>query len=821
MAIEDVIIARAQPFVLTSKIQALIGNEVRKGCAADLSQFPVRLEADFCPIGSLGSGNSRPSASLAVPEQDLDWPKWRRFRVWISPEEPFNWTRSERFLKQLSLLLYRVGFEIAGNRHRIEVTCLCHQADIPVIQTAFASEFAHSRLMPATEPMITGLSREALHFHDFYPDPPYSHLLTTSEELHTSTLEPLLCALNDVREPATGFYQCLFQPVAADHSWHRNVEALHDLEYGMKLLSGFSSPSQYPQQSPSGDLRGTALDVDRKAHSDKPFFAAAVRIGIAGEDRFASFYLRSLATCMGLFLHGSKPLRRLSSEEYRKHFTLARQQEMILKGLTFRPGFLLNSHELTGLVHLFSTRILEERQLPLETLETLPVRNTCITRGTVIGASQFGDTKQNVCIPPDVRERATHLVASAGMGKTTVMINMFLQDIQEGKGAVFIDAHGDAVKHLLTLIPEESIDRCIYFDPGDPVWIPCWNPLHVPAGVNPYRMTDDLLSALERVSTDWGDRLAHVLRNGLIGLSYLKSATLLDLYNLVRQKSAESEVLRNQIVKLAVDDPVRKFWERDFLKDYREADLASPKHKLHKLLAGGSISLMLSQPESAIQLRPIMDEGRILLVDLSTIGSEAREVLGSLVLTLFMMAAVSRSDQDVRDRKPFSIFADEAHLFVSGDAIENIVAQARKFRISLSVAHQYLKQFKEAQVDALSTVGTTILGRLDRRDSQYFTKDLQDLVKARELVALQPHEMIARIGTDVVRFHTIPTAAQSNDQTAQRIIENSRRLYCKPADEVRRLIEERSGRRQESVSSASSDMEAFHFSAEDLAYDEF
>ena len=671
--------------------------------------------------------------------------------------------------------------------------------------------------MPAHEPLIATLSEDtpcSTQFNDFYPPPPYFHLLTSFEELKTSPLEPLLCALHEIRSPALGFYQCLFQPVQREHNWHANVEFLHDLEYGLKLQSGLGVQSHFQQQLPSGDLRGMALEVERKAHNDKPFFCAAVRIGLAREERSVKAQLLSLSTPMGLFQHGGKALRQVEPEQYRLKDT----SDLIQKGMTYRPGFLVNARELAGFVHVFSTTLLEARQIRFETLETLPIKDEKLNDGTVIGVSHFGELVKNVCIPHDLRACGTHILGSPGTGKTTVMINMFLQDIAKGTGAAFIDAHGDAVKDLLGLIPAEHIHRRISFNPGDPQWIPSWNPIYVPPGGDIYRMTNNFLSAFERISKDWGDRLAHVLRNGLIGLSSLKQATLQDLLNLVRQKSPESEALRKQIIQLTTDDTVRHFWERDFLKDYRASDLASPKHKLTPLIGGSeSVRLMVSQPSGAIQFRQIMDEGKILLVDLSGLGSETQEVLVSLILSLFLMATISRSDLEASERRPFSIFADEAHLFVSADAIENMIAQARKFCVGLCIAHQYKNQFKSETADALSSVGSAIFGRLDKRDSQYFSKDLQDLVEPKDLVSLKAREMIARIGTEVVRIRTLPCQRSPDATVRARIIENSHRHYCRPADEVRRLIANRSERLKESLGFS----EECPFSPEDLTYEEF
>lgn len=809
-------ITRAQPHIISSRIQALIRDEICKGCIPDLSPFPVRLEPDFYPVHDLFRQAGRlPDPHVA--ESKFDWPCWTRLRVWLSPNQPFDWNRSELFLKQLAAVSNRVGFEVAGNEARIDLTILVHRDDRPIVATAFDGAFDRCKLMPASDPVIDRLDSprwQDAQFEDYHPPPPYFRLLSSFEEFKTSPFEWLLCALHQIKPPSFGLYQCLFQPVR--HNWHANVELLQDLEYGVKLQSGFGS--RFGQQLPSGDLHRKADDLEQKAHNDKPFFAAAVRIGVAGGGCDADEWLPALTTCMNLFQHGGRPLCHLGRAEYRKEPSFF--ADAMHKGKTYRPGFLVNSRELAGLVHVFSAGILEHRQLELKTLETLPVRNPKLNDGTNIGLSHYGEKTEPVCIPYDLRSCATHILANPGAGKSTLMINMILQDIQEGKGAAFVDAHGDAVKSLLKLIPKDHIDRCIYFDPGDPNWIPSWNPLHIPPGSDVYRMTTDFLSALERISKDWGDRLACVLRNGLVGLSYIREPTLNDLLNLVRQKSPQSEALRRQIIALATDENVRHFWEWDFLKDYRPADLASPRHKLSPLISGSeTVRLMVSQPRSAIQLGQIMEQGHILLVDLSGVGSDTKEVLGALILSLFLMATIRRSKVEPGQRRPFAIYTDEAHLFVSTDAIENMIAEGRKFNVSPCIAHQYRTQFKSEQVDALSIVGSAIFGRLDKRDSQYFSKDLQNLVDPDELIRLKPYEMIARIGTDIVRVYTQKCEASPSEDVRSRILERTHREYCLPADEVRRLIASRSEGLKESFGPLHSD--ACQFSPEDLAYDEF
>jgi len=494
---------------------------------------------------------------------------------------------------------------------------------------------------------------------------------------------------------------------------------------------------------------------------------------------------------------------------------------MLVYGFTHRAGFLVNSLELTGLVHLFPASILEVRDIQVEILPTLPLRGEMLAVGTRIGICRYAGKDIDVCVPSSIRALSTHIASSSGTGKTTLMESMCLQDIDDGTGVMFLDSHGDGVRNLMAHIKPSDRPRTIYFNPGDPEWIPLWNPMRLPPGGDPYRLADDMVSTLKRVSQDWGDRLEHVTRYSCIGLQHLPNPCMMDIYSLLRQKSQESDQLRERILAVAQDEPVKKFFQTDYLKDYTKSDLQAPKHKLSKLIAAGSVSLMLSQSESLIDFRKIMDEGMILLVDLSDLGADVREILGSFILTSFFMAALGRNKTQKETRRRFSMFVDEAHLYVSSDAIENLVAQARKFGINLCLAHQYLKQFHTSKIDALSTVGCTIIGHLDRNDGHFFANALQGKVEPEEIMALKPYEMIARIGSEIVRLKTVDLPKPPDGCDGTDIVEESRRRYCRPTAEVRQWIRNRSATRQEPFAATDPGFATNSFSEEALRYEEF
>jgi hypothetical protein len=236
------------------------------------------------------------------------------------------------------------------------------------------------------------------------------------------------------------------------------------------------------------------------------------------------------------------------------------------------------------------------------------------------------------------------------------------------------------------------------------------------------------------------------------------------------------------------------FWRHDFER-YSSSDLSPAQHKLSKLLTSGTVSLMLSQDESAFDLRDIMESGKILLVDLSKVGPEVREILGCFVLSLLHLTALSRESAAADTIRPFHIYCDEAHRFMT-DAMEDLIAETRKFNVSLTLAHQYMSQFKERKSDALSSVGSTIIFNVDTKDAQHLKKDLQGLVDVTDLITLEVGHAVARIGTHVVRLATCMPLSVPEDNCRDLIIAQSHAKYCRPTAQVKRAVATRDQRWQ-------------------------
>jgi hypothetical protein len=791
---EQALIAQAGPHVLSEMTKSVMAAEITKGCSSQIFQDCVALEPAFEPINVPPGFNSRtPNPDFAyepLPTAD----ELVRYQVRISPEQTFNWVRCEQFLKQLLSVNHRVGLEIKGNCEEIVISLLCHQRDAHMVSTSFDSKLEKCLLAPFQKHFLSKYDLDSwsnIRFYDFFPTPPYSHLLTRPDELKVSAYECLFACLAKIPPSAIGMYQVMFQPVSPEHNWHRNIKILVDMEHTATLVGNRGMVRGHPQQIPSNALTQMATEVESKAHNDKPFFAAAVRVAAVG-DSDVQQYAESLALVGNLFQHGGRPLNYLTEYDYKQVFAIEHIRRMLMLGLTYRPGFLVNSEELAGLVHVPSSKIVEHLDRSFKLLDPITLADDALLAGTMIGTCTVAGVKRRVCIPEKIRLRQTHLVGSPGTGKSMLENNMALNDIKNGYGVAVLDPHGDLVESLLYQIPEHAMDRVIYFDPGDPNWVPLWNPLQKVPDQDIGRMADDLIGVLKSFVTGWGDRMENILRHSFFALMHLSGTTFLDVSDMLRKKTPRSERIRKLMLEIIDNETARMFWQYDF-DNYKNDELGPPKHKLSKLLVSGTVSLMLSQPYSAFNFRHIMDKGMIFLANLSNLGSEVRNTIGGFMLSTMYTTALGRSIIPVDKRRVFHIYLDEAPRFVT-DSLPDIIAETRKYGISLTLAHQYLRQFSQSKIDALSSVATTIVFNVDSKDAGYLCKNFRKKVSAEDIIELGVGEAMVRCGTEIVRIKTPPPLKIPKKHFRDEIIARSRELYCRPVHEVRKIIRNRGER---------------------------
>jgi type IV secretory pathway TraG/TraD family ATPase VirD4 len=342
----------------------------------------------------------------------------------------------------------------------------------------------------------------------------------------------------------------------------------------------------------------------------------------------------------------------------------------------------------------------------------------------------------------------THIIGKTGTGKSTLLGNMAAQDLAGGNGFALIDPHGDLVERLhgeATQLGREVI----YLNATDPAQSYGYNPLrHVRADRIPLAASG-LLEVFKKMWSDaWGVRMEHILRNALYALLEQKDATLSDIPRLFRDHA-----YRKRIAASLKNEPVRLFWEKEFERysfAYRADGVASIQNKIGAFLADPVMRRILTNPKEAISLRRIMDEGKVLLVNLGKgkIGEDSSALLGGLLVTTIGLAAYSRADTAPESRRDFFVYVDEFQSFTTL-AVANMLSELRKYRVGLTMAHQYLHQLEpEIRHAVLGNAGTLISFRLGAEDAGYISREFDGRFEVGDLLNLENRHIRLKLMID-------------------------------------------------------------------------
>lgn len=378
-----------------------------------------------------------------------------------------------------------------------------------------------------------------------------------------------------------------------------------------------------------------------------------------------------------------------------------------------------------------------------------------------------------------------YIVGKTGTGKSSLLANMAISDIRQGNGIAVVDPHGDLAETLLAHIPETRIHDVIYFNPSDIEYPIAFNPLsHTNPDIH-YLIVSGLISVFRKLYSEfWGPRLEHILRHCFYTLLEYPGGTLLDIPNLLTD-----DAFRKQVLMHVTHAGVREFWFNEFAKYsawLRSEAIAPILNKMSQFLTNLPLRNIVGQTQTSFKFREIMDEGKILIVNLSKgkIGEDNSTLLGSMITTMIFLAAMSRANTPEEYRKPFYFYVDEFHNFLTL-SFANILSEARKYGLNLVFAHQYTRQLPEQIRDAVfGNVGTIITFRVGIDDAQYLKKEFSPPFDEADLINLPNHHiyiklMINGITSSPFSGCTLPIPISAHSHRGN-IINYSRNAYNHP-----------------------------------------
>jgi len=602
--------------------------------------------------------------------------------------------------------------------------------------------------------------------------------------------------------------QLIMRP--ADMHWHKKSEQyIAGLKTGGSAgghsLKGLAGALWAP---PTGDAAAPkAADYDQtrvKAAEDKSqklAFDMSLRIVYRGNvpEQHARLRMQSIVASYKQFnttYLNSFAARRLSNDPAEAAVYTSRQ-------FTGRKNtsFICNIEEAATLYHLPHTNVETPFILWASAQTAEPPANLPIviqeTAGQLspVATTNFRGHNTAFGLPRSDRGRHMYIIGQTGVGKSGLLELLTISDIYSPYGFAVIDPHGDYAQNILRRLPPERVKDVVYFNPADVDYPIAFNPLEVVDVKLRTHTCSELIGVLKRMFESWGPRLEYILRYSILALLDYPQATMLDITRILTDKKFRAEVLKY------VDDPVvQNFWYVEFASwnDKFAAEAVAPVlNKVGAFTANPLVRNIIGQPKSGFNIRQIMDERKILVVNLSRglVGEDNAALLGALLVTKIQMAAMSRADVHAEERSPFYLYVDEFQNFAT-DSFATILSEARKYGLCLTVANQYTSQMMPQVKDAVfGNVGTILAFRMSADDATSMQRYFEPKFTAHDLVHMHNRSFVLSMtieGEKVQAFSaaSLTLPAYGVDYTDV-VVDNSRRTYATNRDFVERYVGER------------------------------
>ncbi len=707
-------------------------------------------------------------------------------------------SQQEHFSLEVTAIGNRIRFYIWTPRHLQAFVEGQIYAQYPTVQIREQGTDYSRR--PLEQPVVYS-TELALTTHDTLPIKTFPSFEVDPLAAITATLAKL------DQEGEEVWIQIMARPIADD--WHKkgSKEASRIKRSGSSSSGGMSYVGQVFGaliRPPDVSAKSTAAELSERdksrvraieEKSTKLGYQVKVRIVYAGPDQYTA--RNRMQAVVGAFkqfnttnLNGftnKKPSydRELITSYSARHFA--------------DSGFILNIEELASLFHLPHTTV-ETPNIVWATTKTAEPPATIPTQNTygaadlsLFGTTNFRGTNTVFGIARNDRSRHMYIIGQTGTGKSGLLELLTLSDVFFDNGFAIIDPHGDYAANVMKFIPERRLKDVVYFNPADADFPVGFNPLEVTDPSLKNHTSSELVGVLKRMFESWGPRLEYILRYTILALLDYPNATMLDITRMLTERAFRDDVIRH------INDPVvRNFWTIEFAswnEKFAAEAVAPVLNKVGAFTANPMLRNIVGQPKSTINIRQLMDEGKILIVNLSrgVVGEDNAAVLGALMVTKIQLAAMSRANIPIEQRRPFYLYVDEFQNFAT-DSFAVILSEARKYALNLTVANQYVAQMSQIVRDAVfGNVGSMISFRVGADDAAFLGKYFMPQFEPQDLMQLHNRHFVSTLNikgekTPPFSGSTLQLPASPADYSTQ-IIEHSRSLYARPKHEVEQAIE--------------------------------
>src|SRR3989338_5491440 len=401
-------------------------------------------------------------------------------------------------------------------------------------------------------------------------------------------------------------------------------------------------------------------------------------------------------------------------------------------------------------------------------------------------------------IKTDDRRRHVYVIGKTGMGKTVLLENLTLSDIYAGHGCCYVDPHGDTAEKLINYIPSWRINDVVYFNPADAEYPVGFNILEAVSERHKHLVASGMMGVFKKIWENmWSSRMEYILNNTILALLDNQGSTLLGINRMLSEADYRKRMVGN------VSDPVvRQFWLKEFAsynEKYAQEAVAPIQNKIGQFLSASVIRNMVAQVKSTINIRDIMDSNKIFIVNLSKgrIGEDNSRLLGGLLITKLQLSAMERVDILEKDRLDFYLYVDEFQNFAV-ESFAGILSEARKYRLCLTMAHQYIAQLTDEVREAVfGNVGTIITYRVGSPDGLYMEKEFSPRFLPEDIINLPKFNVYLKLLIDGVTSQpfsaiTLPPISQRTG-SGEKVIKVSRERYANPRADIEQKILKWSG----------------------------
>ncbi|MDO5451987.1 MAG: TraM recognition domain-containing protein [Candidatus Saccharibacteria bacterium] len=590
--------------------------------------------------------------------------------------------------------------------------------------------------------------------------------IATYEDTKRDASMAILNALSTVGQDEGAVVQVLFRPASVD--WAKPVKeyvettqkgkskATIGSHFGEYLLDIIKAPFE-PPADPKKEEKIEQVTTIKQNEIDSimnkmryPAFETLIRVIASSNNKIRSDgILSGVVSAFSQF--NSATMNSFKVNHLKNEKSLVTDYIFRFFPLKTRSN-ILNSVELASIFHLPEQNAIPNSQVERQLTKQVDGPARLATTGVFLGVNEFRGEKKQIYLDDDDRRRHMYVIGQTGMGKSVFLENIAFQDMRDGRGFAFIDPHGDAVEKLLQLVPEERIDDIIYFDPAD---------IDNPVGMNMFEFTDpdqkdfivqegiNMLQSLFDPSNQgfFGPRGQHMFRNAaLLLMADPNGATFID----IPQCFTDPEFVKAKL-KYVTDKAVYDYWTKEFPASLKSNDSGEVitwfTSKWGPFLSNTIMRNILGQTKSGFNIREIMDNKKIFLVNLSKgrLGDLNARLLGMIFVMKFQQAAMSRADIPENERQDFCLYVDEFQNFAT-ESFESILSEARKYRLNLIVANQFMTQLTDKIREAiLGNVGTIICGRVGVTDADLMVKAFTPTFTAEDLTKTANHEAICKV----------------------------------------------------------------------------